>query len=1038
MTNTPSQTNKPEKLKTILSIFFILSGMTGLIYQVVWFKYLALFLGNTTYAQMIVLATFLGGLALGNYFIGRKVDKFSNPLKVYAILELIIGVYCSLYPMMNLFLGGIYTDMMISIGFDSNLLFYNAFRFFLSACLILLPTILMGGTLPALTKFFVEKLNDVRKETATLYFLNSFGAVVGVYFVGFVLIENFGFDITIYIAAFINISIGLISLNLSSSTSNKDEYQSIEEEPIQGEREIFSKTMILISIIVAGISGMAALLYEMVWVRVLITIFGSSTYSFSIMLMSFISGITIGSLIVTSDRFKKFDKIKLIIICQFAIATSTMLVLPIYERLPYYFWIISSLFVKSESTFGIFLSIEFFICFLLIVIPTIFMGMTLPLVVEIVSSASKRVGYSVGTVFSVNTAGTVIGVLLTGLVFIPMLGIKNTFEVGILMNLLAAIILIVFYQNFRVRNKLTVLISTVIIAALYFILNPQWNVNLMLSGVFKRYHDTPQKSFSEFKKFLEQKEVLFYKEGLNANVGVVQEAGENSNRVLIINGKPDASDITDMPTQVLLGQIPLMLHPDPKNVFVVGFGSGVTIASALTHDVKKVVCAEISSEVIGASYLFEDVNDNCLSDPRLKVFVEDAQTILKLSKEKYDVIISEPSNPWISGIGNLFSKEYFMNCKEKLNENGLMVQWFHIYEMEDEILKLVMNTFNEVFPFAEIWTSTFGDIIIVGSEKMMKADFSMLNQKFNKEKVRKDFQKIKMENLLTFLSCQTISPEGFYALSNSKNINSQFKPLLEFQAPRSFFIGKTSMLVYNNDERFDTLSNLYLKDFVKTQRVDNNEILSAAKYHFSKSQNYRLAYAYSKYVRELNPKSFEANVLFLEAKEKLSMNDAVRSELESLLKTFPDSSTLLNRYGNILLNENLNATNSIHVFELAEAEKIFLKAVRKDTLSQVRLYIQLASAFLQNSELNKAIEYCEKAESILKDRRDLLHLIPLSDFYYTYSSVSMYLNNYEKVIEYFLQFINTNPNHPRKEFLKRKLDWRLKIQNQETKAIIIK
>jgi spermidine synthase/tetratricopeptide (TPR) repeat protein len=1012
--------------------------MTGLIYQVVWFKYLDLFLGNTTYSQMIVLATFLGGLALGNYFIGRNVDKFYNPLKIYAILELIIGIYCFLYPMLFSFFGSIYTDMIVSIGFASKLFFYNLIKFFFSASLILFPTILMGGTLPALTKFFVEKLSNIRKDTAALYFLNSFGAVAGVYFAGFILIEKFGFDITIYIAALINISIGLISLNLASAAHHKEGIQSLQEVLSQSGKEMFSKSTITISIIVAGISGLAALLYEMVWVRVLITIFGSSTYSFSIMLMAFISGITIGSLIVTSDGFKKFDKIKSIVVCQFMIAASTMVILPIYERLPFYFWKISSLLVKTESTFGIFLGIEFLICFLLMVIPTIFMGMTLPLVVEIVASSSKRVGYSVGMVFSINTAGTVIGILLTGMVLIPLMGIKNSFEVGILMNTLGAVLLVLFYNNFGVRKKLALIISAASINMFYLMLNPQWNVNLMLSGVFKRYHDAPPNSFSEFKKFLTQKEVLFYKEGLNANVGVVQESGQNSNRVLIINGKPDASDITDMPTQVLLGQIPMMLHPNAKNVFVVGFGSGVTIASILTHDVEKVECAEISSEVVEAANLFNHVNNSCLDDPRLKVHIEDAQTILKLSPYKYDVIVSEPSNPWISGIGNLFSKEYFLRCKEQLNEHGLMVQWFHIYEMEDEILKLVMNTFNDVFPFAEIWTSSFGDIIMVGSENMITADFYKMNQKFNKEKVKKDFQKINIGNLLTFLSCQTISAEGFYALSNSKNINSELKPILEFKAPKSFFIGKTSDLIYKNDERFDTLSNLFLKDFIKTNRINDNELLSAARYHYSKSKNFRLAYAYSRYVGELNPKSYEPNFLSLQAKEKLYFNDAAKNELESLLRIFPDSSILLNRYANILLNENLNATNSIHIYELAEIEKKFLKAVQTDTLSKVKLYIQLAAVFLKNSELDKAIEYCKKAENIFKDRKDILPLVSLSDFYYTYATASMHMNDYEKVIEYFLQLINSNPNHPQKELLRRRLDWRLKLQDQTNRAMIIK
>jgi len=1037
MTNISIETKSDEKTRLILAVFFILSGMTGLIYQVVWFKYLALFLGNSTYAQMIVLATFLGGLALGNYFIGTRVDKFISPVRLYAILELIIGVYCFLYPLISTFLGKIYIEAAISLGVESNLILYNSFKLLLSSSLILLPTILMGGTLPALTKFFAAEISSIRKETATLYFLNSFGAVIGTYFVGFVLIENFGFNVTIYIAAFINAAIGLITLNLPTGKSIPGEL--LNEPNIPTDSEVnFSKKIISVSIIAAGISGMAALLYEMVWVRVLINIFGSSTYSFSIMLMAFISGITLGSLIVASDKFKKYDKVNAIIFCQTAIAVSTMIILPFYERLPYDFLKLSSILVKTDTTFGIFLSIEFLVCFLLIFIPTIFMGMTLPLVVEIVSTSSKKVGYSVGTVFSVNTAGTVIGVVITGLFLIPKFGIKNSFEIGIVLNLVAAFLLIIFYDKIRHRQRIIFVASSATITMIYLLLNPSWNINLMLSGVFKRYHDVQPKSFSDFKNFLEQKKVLYYKEGLNANVGVIQEPGLNSDRVLIINGKPDASDITDMPTQVLLGQVPMMLHPNAKNIFIVGFGSGVTIASTLAHDVEKVECAEISSEVIEAAEYFRQANNNCLNDPRLKVHIEDAQTILKLSNQKYDVIISEPSNPWISGIGNLFSMEYFTNCKEKLNEDGLMVQWFHIYEMQDEILKLVLATFNEVFPYSEIWTSTFGDIIIVGSGKKLEVDFEILQRKFNQKKVKDDFRKIDIKNLFTFLSCQTISSEGFYSIASSKRLNTQLKPQLEFLAPKSFFIGKTSMLVYNYDGRFDTLNNILLKDYLNRVKVTSEEIFSASEYHLSKSKNYRLSYAFARNLTEQKQSSYVSNVLLMEAKEKLLIDKNNRSELETLLRIFPDSAVLLNKYANHILNENLNATSLLKIFKLSEVEKIFLKAVHQDTLSKVRLYIQLASVFLKNSELNKSMEYCKKAENILKDRVDLLGQVPLSELYYAYAAVSMYLNNYEKVVEYFMQLINADPNHPQKENLRRKLEWRLKSEKKLSKAIIIK
>lgn len=1034
---------KKENLKSTIYLFFVLSGMTGLIFQITWFKYLSLFLGNTTYAQVIVLSTFLGGLAIGNYLFGKKSEKLINHLIIYGLIELLIGIYCLFFPLLSNFYEKIFLFLVDETTLDNSPAFYISIKFVISILSLLIPTILMGGTLPILTKYFTEKIENIRKENASLYFLNSFGAVVGVFFAGFVLIKIFGLDVTIRIGGFINILIGSISIFLASiNKENKNLNSDLASEkngnnnlPISTQIEEnlqLSKTLILIITLIAGSSGFASLMYEVLWTRVLITIFGSSTYSFSIMLLAFISGITIGSFIVSSNFISKYDRINLVIISQIMIALTILLSLYLLPYLPYQFWKITSLFNRSETTFPIFLSIEFFICFLLMFIPTIFMGMTLPLIVEIVGKHLKLVGYSVGKVFSINTFGNVLGSFSAGLIFIPLIGIKNSFLLGIAINLFSSLLLIITNKyRFTLRKILpsVAVISAIIIGM--FIL-PDWNQNLMLTSVFRRLDTPPPPSYRDFKKIFETREIIYYKDGLSGNVAVVQTKDSIPQKILLINGKPDASTFTDMPTQLLLGHIPMLLHKNPKNVFVIGFGSGSTVNAILKHNPDEVICSEISKEVIEASKNFSDVNENCLNDKRLKIINEDAQSYLKLINKKFDVIVSEPSNPWIAGIGNLFSKEYFERCKSKLNQDGIMCQWFHIYEMDDDVLSLVLSTFNSVFPYVQIWGGTYGDLILIGSENKIKPDFSEILRRMEKSEIKNNLNQIGIDNTLTFLSTQILSPEGTFILTNDNHINYERKPILEFLAPVAFFKGSTSIVVYQNDEKFDTLtSELLVKKFASQNKITEKDIINAIQYHYNKSLNYRLAYGLANYLLSRGNSNSDIAELKFQAEEKLRIIKYNTNDLLQLSSRNNSSSKLSNMLANQLLTEKLNSSNFLMISDLTEIEKMFLVNHKSDKLSDVKFYSSLASVFLKNSNPQKAIDYCFKVENILKNNPELINQVDLSEFFYTFASSALYLDNYEKVIEYFLQLINYNQNYPMKKYLSKRIEWKVKEEKRQ-------
>lgn len=1019
--------SKPA-IKVVVSLLFVISGIAGLIYQIVWFKYLSLFLGNTTYAQMTVLAAFLGGLAFGNYLFGKKSDAFKNPVKIYSLLELFIGAYCLLYPTISVLFGNLFLSIASGLNVSSQNFLFTGLKFLIAAFLLFAPTTAMGGTLPVLSKFFVDKLQDTRREIAILYFLNSFGAVIGVVFAGFILIKEFGLNFTIYATACLNIFAGLIGLILSRQSKNVIPGEVVDisgkEEDSLSLIEVSKKTASMV-VLVAGISGMAALIYEMVWVRLLINFFGSSTYAFSTMLMAFIGGITLGSLIVSQKFLKKYNYVKLLTFSQTAIAISTMLVFLFYERLPYFLWQVSALFSKSPQSFEVFLVVEFIICFMMMVFPTLFMGMALPIASEIISRSNKKIGFSVGRVFSVNTLGTVAGVILTGLVFIPFFGIKGAFEIGIALNLMAAIILSWSYKSFSHLERIGANVFCVASFLLYLIFFPSWNEAVLITGVFKSFGETPPATFEEFSKTLNNENIVFYEEGTTATVAVTQSKLNPDRKRLIINGKPDASSYIDMPTQVLLGQIPMMLHPNPKNVFVVGFGSGTTIGSVLTHPVKNVTCAEISKEVIHASKFFEKENMNCTKDPRLKLVNEDAITLLKLSKEKYDVIISEPSNPWIAGIGNLFSKEYFEKCSSSLDSAGIMVQWFHLYEANDDVVRLVLNTFSSVFPNAQLWNSVANDIILVGYKNKPVFNAALLQNKFIDSGIHKDFERIGISNLFTFLACQSSSPRGFFTMSAESPINSEIHPLLEFIAPKSFYVGKSSSYIYSFDEKFDTLSNsLLIKDFVAGYHPNKNEIINAIEYNLNTNVNSRFAYGLSKYLKELYPTDYQTNLLFSKSLKKINITSFSPALLEKLIVLFPDSAQIIKDYNNEMILEKTNATTFLKLFSIKEEAGTFIKTTKPDSVSMVAVYLQLAKIYLLNGEYSSAENLCARVEKILRENPNLIKSIDAESYYYFGAVSALYRNDVEKVIGYFFALVNLNRNFEDIFHLRRLMAWR--------------
>ena len=377
------------------------------------------------------------------------------------------------------------------------------------------------------------------------------------------------------------------------------------------------------------------------------------------------------------------------------------------------------------------------------IVPAIFIGMSLPIAARIALRDIKILGKSVGNIFAVNTFGAVIGLLLAGFVLISQIGLRHTIEVGIGCNLLAALIIILFTKSVT-RHQMFIVLSVILFsAALYSIFIPSWNSNLMLSSVFRKIHSNAllPASYTDFLDEENNEKVLYYKEGTTATIAVTEnKTKSDAQKTLIVNGNVDSTSKDNLSAQVLLGHIPCFLHQNPQNVLVIGLDNGITVGSVLTFPIKHVDCVETTSEIAEALSQFDDVNHRPLSDPRAKLFIEDASIYLKITPHKYDVIINEPANLSIACIGNLYTTNYFEECKQHLNPDGLIALSFHLNEMNDDLFKMVLCTFQSSFEYVSIWQPLSKDVIMVGSNQPLILDFDKMQAAISYEKCKRRFR----------------------------------------------------------------------------------------------------------------------------------------------------------------------------------------------------------------------------------------------------------------------------------------------------------
>ena len=782
----------------MIPLLFFCSGATALVYEVIWSRYLSLIFGSTIQAQTVVLAAFMGGLALGNRLFGRRADSLKHPLEAYGYIEFAIGIYAFAFDSIYDLMDGLF------IRFGANLIesphSLLLLKGALSAAMLLGPTILMGGTLPLMAAWLQRRGGDAGRRSARFYAINSLGAVAGAALAGFYLVEKHGMVSSVQSTALVNATIGIAAVLLSRFAKDHDDVDSgVSTAALPHHDQPMGTQLISAGLLVAFTGGVSMGL-EVLASRALTLVFGTSLHAFAVVLIGFISGIGLGSAIVSSPRFGSLLKPSLVIYLLLATSYWIGMFVLTLERWAVLYAQARTGLAETEMGYVFNQILTAAIALIALGLPAAMLGSVLPISIRLLSGSWNTLGDCVGRLLTWNTLGAVVGVLISGFVLMPIFGLRTAFLALAIM--LSAASLVAARLN---RLSMPVILSSVLTALLLWISlsgRDRWH-HALSSGIFRNRMAVVPNNYMEQRRALV--DIVMYEDAADATVSVEMMKANNPNKEIVLrtNGKPEASTEGDLSTQFLVAHLPMMMKPDSKEVFLLGLGSGITGGAALNHPIDHLTIAENCEPILHAAKLFEPWNRDVLHEPRTLLYHEDGRTVLKLSPKKYDVIISEPSNPWVAGVGSVFTREYYQLAANKLNEGGIMVQWFHIYEMQDDLVFLVLRTFADAFPHMEIWDTQEGDIVMLGSLRPWESSPAVFRKVFERPAVREDLEKIGLASPEAVWARQMASQHTVHAIVGAVDgpLQTDRFPILEYAAPRAFFIGEFVQQLFQFDER---------------------------------------------------------------------------------------------------------------------------------------------------------------------------------------------------------------------------------------------
>jgi len=752
----------------VFSLFFV-TGITGLVLEVAWTRLFVTVFGSTTYAVSTVLAAFMAGMALGGIILGRMADNFRRPILVYGVIELLIGAYAILMPLIIENLHGVYAYVFTELGQQP--LPVAMLRFLLSFLVILIPTTLMGGTLPVLSKFAGREFAKLGKNIGALYAVNTFGAVIGSFVTGFFLLEFLGVSSSVYLAAAISILVGVAAV--SAGRSGEEAREDAAGDAAEGEQDVTARTgpeqaalarYVSFAVLLAiAISGGAALAYEVIYAKVLVFSMGATTHAFSLMLTTFLVGLALGSFVSSrlADRVRRptdvFGAVEILI------GLAALGSIYFLSRLD-----LAHDYLNLRDSGGDILRLRwagFLQAALIMLVPSFFMGAAFPMVTRIYARVN-RVSLSVGRIYFFNTLGAVAGSLIAGFVLVPALGSARAIALLAALNIGAGVFLFSCRANrrFWIGTSLAVLVGLSILA---FVIKP---------SVFARTFNIKEKG----------SELLYFKEGVSGTVTIHRYPGYD---LIAIDGV-NVAGTSDMlrVTQKLQGHLPILLADGRERVAHIGFGSGETLHILTMHHATMIDGIEICKDVIKASRrFFSSINKLAFDRPDVNVIIMDGKNYVLLTDKKYDIIMTDSIYPGTGGASALYTYDHFKAVRDKLKPGGVATCWLPL-DLSPYDLKVALKAFYDVFPEMSVWYCymTFGQHALVAGKKdaPFDIDLAKFKQAFEDSAIREDLATIFIDDPFTLASCLLADGEAVRKYCGDVPRHSDDHPILEFGIAR--------------------------------------------------------------------------------------------------------------------------------------------------------------------------------------------------------------------------------------------------------------
>ena len=770
----------------VLLGLFLMTGLSGLVYELLWARMFSLVFGATVLAVSTVLAAFFAGLALGSWAFGQVVDRYGKPLLLYGLLEIGTGLYAAFVP--SLISHAQVAAAQLGQQAPDSFLAVSLARFGFCFALVLVPTTLMGGSLPVLARFAARPGKRIGRDLGLLYGANTIGAAMGCMATGFFLVEYTGVSAAHALAIAVSVAVGIVALALHRAADQARPQEA--KSPRRGEarrksgqrrrkrrptpRPVadgafapYPRRLVLAVICAFGISGATALSFEVLWTRNLAITLHSTTYSFTVILAAFLCGIGLGSFLCGRFLQGTAKPVFWFGATQVGIGLHALALIHVFGVIPD---LASDWLQPLEAEWGASVAVQLLLCFAVMLVPTLLMGCAFPLVGRICASGTRRLGTAVGNVYAANCVGAIAGSFLAGFAIIPLLGVKEGMMLVSAVSLAVGASLMVLSPAAGTALKRLATASTAALAA----------IGLLAAHATRLYVGVGSSA--------DARRILFYEDGLVANVRVEQTPDDV---LLLIDNKVQAGRLGARASQGL-GHIPMLLHRQPRRVLTIGMGAGMTAGAVARHPVESMHIVDLVESLAQTAPYFSRQNHAVLDDERARFVVGDGRNFLLATDLRFDVIVADIFFPAGAGTGSLYSLEHYRLAAARLADGGLMVQWLPLYQLAEEEFRMVAATFLEAFPGAELWLGDpdmrFPVVGLVGRNGPAGIDLALLSRRLANPEVSREL--VYGDDAISLLCAYLMGGPDLAGYVSGVPLNTDDRPRIEFSAPRNDYTNR--------------------------------------------------------------------------------------------------------------------------------------------------------------------------------------------------------------------------------------------------------